>query len=214
MTRVSRRLGMSVAATALTLSVLSFDSGAIAGQVQWKEVPAPTGDRAIARSFPTAFRTDTIDIPIRGNDGDLEYKIAMKTGDTVVYSWEVMQTIMPEELYSEFHGHTEPVGGTGTLMYYRKATGTRDHGTHPAKGSLSGMPSRSTSVRPAPFGPMLRRLTPCAVGFATRLLDRRKSEKPGAEWRRMSVRYSRWSLNGIFSAPKRNGTAAKTRSGF
>lgn len=127
--RISRRLGMSIAATALTLSVLSFDTGAIAGQVRWNEIPAPTGKEAIARSYPTAFRTDTIDIPIRGNDGDLEYKIAMKAGDSVVYSWEVMQTIMPEELYSEFHGHTEPVGGTGTLMFYRKATGTRDNGT-------------------------------------------------------------------------------------
>ena len=124
-----RRLGILVAAAGLTLSMLSFDSGAVAGQVRWNEVPAPTGDRSIARSFPTAFRTDTVDIPIRGNDGDLEYKIGMKAGDAVVYSWEVMQTIMPEELYSEFHGHTEPVGGTGTLMYYRKATGTRDHGT-------------------------------------------------------------------------------------
>ena len=128
-TRVSRRLGMLVAATALTQSMLSVDSGAIAGQVRWNEVPAPTGDRAIARSFPTAFRTDTIDIPIRGNDGDLEYKVGMKAGDTVVYSWEVMQTIMAEELSSEFHGHTEPVQGAGTLMYYRKATGTSDHGT-------------------------------------------------------------------------------------
>lgn len=129
--RVSRRLarGMFVAATAFTLSMLSSDPGAIAGQVQWKEVPAPTGDQAIARSFPTAFRTDMIDIPIRGNDGDLEYKIGMKAGDTVVYSWEVMQTIMPDELYSEFHGHTEPVQGAGTLMYYRKSTGTSDHGT-------------------------------------------------------------------------------------
>ena len=127
---VSHRLGMIVASTGLALSVLSFDSGASAGQpVQWKEIPAPTGDRTIARSFPTAFRTDTVDIPIRGNDGDLEYKIGMKAGDTVVYSWEVMQTIMPEELYTEFHGHTEPVGGTGTLMYYRKATGTKDNGT-------------------------------------------------------------------------------------
>src|SRR5687767_12804563 len=116
--KVSRRLagGMFVAATALALSMLSFDPGAMAGQVQWNEIPAPTGDKAIARSFPTAFRTDTVDIPIPGNDGDLEYKIAMKPGDTVVYSWEVMQTIMPDELYSEFHGHTEPVQGTGTLM--------------------------------------------------------------------------------------------------
>src|SRR5688500_3794108 len=71
--RVSRRLGMVVGATALTLSMLSFDSAAIAGQVRWNEVPAPTGDRTIARSFPTAFRTDTVDIPIPGNDGDLEY---------------------------------------------------------------------------------------------------------------------------------------------
>jgi hypothetical protein len=149
--RISRRLagGMCVAAAAIALSTLASDSSAIAGQVQWKEIPAPTGDRAIARSFPTAFRTDTVDIPIRGNDGDLEYKIAMKAGDTVVYSWEVMQTIMPDELYSEFHGHTEPVQGSGTLMFYRKSTGTSDHGTltAPFEG-IHGWYLQNQSARP------------------------------------------------------------------
>jgi len=39
-----------------------------------------------------------IDVPIRGNDGDLEYKIQMKAGSTVVYSWEVRNLAKPEEV--------------------------------------------------------------------------------------------------------------------
>ena len=40
------------------------------------------------------------------------------------------------------------------------------HVTHPPKGSLIGTPSIRTRVRLAPFGPRLRRETPCVVGLA------------------------------------------------
>jgi bacillopeptidase F (M6 metalloprotease family) len=69
-----------------------------------------------------------IDVPIRGNDGDLEYKVQMKAGATVVYSWEVQRIGKPEEFYTEFHGHTEPVGGRGDLMFYEKGTGAKASG--------------------------------------------------------------------------------------
>src|SRR5262249_25383627 len=80
----------------------------VSAQTKWNEIPPPTGKEALARSYPAPFRTDVIDVPIRGNDGDLEYKIQMKAGGTVVYSWEVRNLAKPEEFYTEFHGHTEP----------------------------------------------------------------------------------------------------------
>src|ERR1035437_507315 len=48
----------------------------------------------------------------------------------------------------------------------------------PPKGSLSGMPSASTSARLAPLAPSPRNDTPCDVGLAVWLPDRRNSEKP------------------------------------
>src|SRR5262249_54747130 len=61
-------------------------------------------------------------------DGELEYKIQMKAGATVVYSWEVLSIVSPEAFYTEFHGHTEPQGGQGDLMFYDKSTGAKASG--------------------------------------------------------------------------------------
>ena len=75
---------------------IAFVAGAIgafvivspaSAQTRWNEIPAPTGKEALSRSYPEGYRTDVIDVPIRGNDGELEYKIQMKAGGTVVYSW-------------------------------------------------------------------------------------------------------------------------------
>src|SRR4051812_33796466 len=49
---------------------------------------APTGGGTAARAASVAFRTDTIDIPLPP-DGELEYKVQMKAGDSIVYSWDV-----------------------------------------------------------------------------------------------------------------------------
>src|SRR3954468_6689386 len=48
------------------------------------------------------------------------------------------------------------------------------------------MPSSRRRVRPAPLGPKFRRVTPCVVGFAVRLLLRRNRLKPGTSLRRTS----------------------------
>ena len=57
----------------------------------WNDVPAPTGKEALSRTYPAGHRTDVIDVPIQGNNGQLEYMIGMKAGETVVYSWEVLK---------------------------------------------------------------------------------------------------------------------------
>src|SRR6267378_327470 len=49
------------------------------------------------------------------------------------------------------------------------------------------MPSQSSSVRLAPVDPMPRSETPCVVGFATTLEERRNRVKPGTLRRRSSI---------------------------
>lgn len=100
---------------------------------KWIEIPPETGDRAPARFYPSGYRTDTVDIPMASGDqegAELEYKVRMKSGQTMVYSWEVLNLAKKDEFYSEFHGHTEvPEGKPGTVMFYRKASGPSEAGT-------------------------------------------------------------------------------------
>src|SRR5262245_8571326 len=74
---------------------------AAAQQVQWNEVAAPTGKEAVSRTYPAPFRSDVIDVRVRGNGGEIEYMIHMKTGDTVVYSWEVQSISNPQSFMTE-----------------------------------------------------------------------------------------------------------------
>jgi len=118
-----------VALPAMAVAALVGFPLALSAQVQWNEMPMPDGT---AHFYDVPFRTDTIDIPLEGNDGDLEYKLQMKAGDSIVYSWEVLEGENPDFFYSEFHGHTEPVNGAGDLMFYRKETGSAENGAFTA----------------------------------------------------------------------------------
>ena len=98
--------------------------------VQWNEIPAPTGKEALLRTYPAGYRTDVVDVPIKGNNGALEYMIRMKAGDTVVFSWEVLDISDPQSFYTEFHGHTDATPGqAGDLMFYDKAAGATASGS-------------------------------------------------------------------------------------
>jgi hypothetical protein len=96
---------------------------------QWNEIPAPTGKEAVSRTYPAPYRTDVVDVRVRGNGGEVEYMIKMKPGDTVVYSWEVQGIGNPQAFMTEFHGHTEPVGNRGDLMFYEKGAGAKTSGS-------------------------------------------------------------------------------------
>ncbi len=101
----------------------------LANAQAWNEVPLPAGDGELVRFYDVPFRTDTIDIPLPAEDGDLEYKVMMRAGDALVYSWEVPNIENPEWFYSEFHGHTEPSPGeVGNVTFYRNEVGDRDNG--------------------------------------------------------------------------------------
>jgi hypothetical protein len=99
--------------------------GVASSQVEWNEMPLPDG---VFHEYSADFRTDVIDIPLEPL-GELEYKLGLNEGDSIVYQWDAVDLKNPEMLYAEFHGHTEPVNNVGDLMYYRKATGGTERGT-------------------------------------------------------------------------------------
>ena len=63
--------------------------------------------------YPTEFRSDTVKIKL-GPDGELEYKVAMKPGAALVYSWSVDQGTV----YYDFHG--EPFSDPKNATRYRE----------------------------------------------------------------------------------------------
>jgi hypothetical protein len=78
--------------------------------------PTPAGTTPAASAstealfFDTPFKTDTVKIPI-GPDGELEYKVNMKAGQSMIYSWAVDKGAV----YYDFHG--EPADPTQSKSY-------------------------------------------------------------------------------------------------
>jgi hypothetical protein len=98
--------------------------GVASSQVEWNELPLADG---VFREYAADYRTDVID-PLEAF-GELEYKLGLNEGDSIVYQWDAVDLEEPEKLYAEFHGHTPPVNNVGDLMFYRKATGATERGT-------------------------------------------------------------------------------------
>jgi hypothetical protein len=98
------------------------------------EFNAAGGSAPLAREYPTAFRTDVIEIPLTGflggaENSELEYKVAMKTNATLVYDWEVVGASRPDDFHFDFHGHTvSDQGQAMTVATYRQAYGLSGHG--------------------------------------------------------------------------------------
>ena len=106
-----------------------------------------------SRSYPAPFRSDVVDIPLGSEESsegsELEYKVHLRKGASYVYSWSVEGIANPEEFYTEFHGHTTEPGKAMVVAYYRKSTGTSDHGvlTAPFDG-VHGWYFQNQSVKP------------------------------------------------------------------
>jgi len=106
-----------------------------------------------ARSYPTPFRSDVITIPlgVEGSEqgSELEYKVHMQKGATLIYSWEVPGIADPTEFYTEFHGHTLESREAMTVADYRKSTGTSDNGALVAPfDGIHGWYVQNQSARP------------------------------------------------------------------
>jgi len=122
--------GMTAIPPLLVLSLAAGPAAAQAGASNppaWKEIPLGAGTY---RQYQNNHQTDTIDIPVKPNGGEIEYMLKMKQGESVVYSWRAVDMANPEKLTSEFHGHTERAGtAPGTLIFYRKAMGGSESGS-------------------------------------------------------------------------------------
>ena len=99
-------------------------AGVASSQVQWNELPLADG---VFREYAADYRTDVIDIPLEAGE-ELEYKLGLNEGDSIVYQWDAVDLKDPEVLWAEFHGHTPPVDNVGDLMFYRKANGATERG--------------------------------------------------------------------------------------
>jgi len=100
-------------------------AGGASSQVQWNEMSLADG---VFREYAADYRTDVIDIPLEAGE-ELEYKLGLNKGDSIVYQWDAVDLKDPEVLWSEFHGHTPPVNNVGDLMFYRKAFGATERGS-------------------------------------------------------------------------------------
>jgi hypothetical protein len=91
------------------------DNTAASTQLAAEPVSANT---TMARNYPVAFRTDEIKIPLRG-DEELEYKVKMAPGGTLVYSWSTSKGMV----YYDFHGERpeDPKHATSYGMGVEKA---------------------------------------------------------------------------------------------
>jgi hypothetical protein len=63
---------------------------------------SPSQPVAVASFYVDEFRSDTIDIPLKSYE-ELEYKVDMKAGGTLIFSWSVIEKL---PLYVDFHGET------------------------------------------------------------------------------------------------------------
>lgn len=130
----------------------------LAGPKEVAVTPAATakgGAPAVPNhSYPVAWRSDVVDIPLNsadlGEGSELEYKVRMKPGSTLIYSWTV--DAPADQFYSDFHGQTIPdkPGGDIKVATYRQAVGIKDSGSliAPLDG-VHGWYLQNQGVKPA-----------------------------------------------------------------
>ena len=123
--------------------------GSVAAQSGALRSGAP---QASAREYPTPFRTDTIDIPLKSADdgagSEVEYKVRMKPGATLVYSWTVQAP--PEEFYYDFHSQQWPqTGPKEVVISHKSGVGVGGNGSlvAPFEG-IHGWYLQNQSVKP------------------------------------------------------------------
>lgn len=82
-----------------------------------------------SRSYPGGYRTDVIDVPIQSHSHP-EFYVRMKTDDTMVYSWEVLNISDAQLFYTDFHAHAVPEPGLpGDMISYQRSTGSTASGS-------------------------------------------------------------------------------------
>lgn len=83
------------------MGLLALSATSAAAQVP----DIPMAPPETARFYASPVRSNVIEIPLKV-DEDPEYKVRMKAGDTIVYSWSVDNG----KAYYDFHAASEPAG--------------------------------------------------------------------------------------------------------
>lgn len=104
-------------------------------EVQVAPTAGPAGAPATFSDVP--FRSDTVEIPLkRGGTlfmDETEWKVRMKEGATMMFSWTVPEVTEDDFFYYSFHGQSEPVAGAATqeikVTTFREDVATKLSGT-------------------------------------------------------------------------------------
>lgn len=102
-----------------------------------KTIDAQSGTVPLARDYDMPLRSDVIEIPLTdflggAKGSELEYKVRMKEGATLVFEWEAVGATNANDVHFDFHGHTTPVGNEEMTV----ATYQQDYGLS-RKGALT-----------------------------------------------------------------------------
>jgi hypothetical protein len=104
----------------------------VAGPEVVSVAAAPAGPNATTRFYGSPFRSDTIEITLPPDEkNELEYKVQMRPGETLTYSWAVTgDEAHPEWFYYDFHGESRPNApdAKATVMEYKQSTGLASNG--------------------------------------------------------------------------------------
>lgn len=98
-------------------------------------VDANSASGPLARESETPPRTDVIEIPLTDFFGgakgsELEYKVAMKNGASLIYEWEAIGTKNTDDIAYDFHGHTTPEPGLPmSVATYKQSRGLKQTGS-------------------------------------------------------------------------------------
>jgi hypothetical protein len=114
-------------------------------------VKTPQAPPGVAYSQPTPYRTHTVEIKLAASEqegSDIEYKVAMKPGAALVYTWSAPDA-PAAELWSDFHGHTLQDRKTMTVLAYRQEMTNAANGsfTAPFEG-VHGWYLQNQSLKP------------------------------------------------------------------
>ena len=91
------------------------------------KLDANASSAPLMREYAVPLRTDVVEIPLTDFMGgakgsELEYKVRMKEGATLVFEWEAVDAEKPNDIHYDFHGHTTPGAGEEmTVATYKQA---------------------------------------------------------------------------------------------
>jgi hypothetical protein len=84
----------------------------------------PEAEAGVATEHDESFRTETVTVPIGARE-EIEYKVSMGAGSTVVFSWRTDRG----ELYADFHAEPFNDLNDQPIRYHERAGVNAGHGT-------------------------------------------------------------------------------------